>query len=192
MYEVYFHHFTQKVPLTEAEKDLIKSYLSVKKIRKRQYLLQEGDVCKSIAFVEKGMLRSYTLKDSGTEHIVQFAPEGWFISDLGSFLSGEPSNCHIDAIEDSELVMVTRAASDELSLKCPAYERYLLKLISAAYVSLQQRVNAINSHSIEDRYQDFLQKYPDIALRVPQHMIASYMGLSPETLSRVRRRIAGN
>src|SRR5918993_1135643 len=111
MYELYFENFNKKVPLSKEEQEQIKSLLSVKKIRKKQYLLQEGDVCKTIAFVEKGALRSYTVDNDGGDHIMQFAIEGWFISDLYSFLTGEPATYNIDAIEDSELVLVSKAAN---------------------------------------------------------------------------------
>ena len=110
MYELYFENFNSKVQLTKEEQEQIKTFLSVKKIRKKQYLLQEGDVCKTIAFVEKGALRSYTVDNDGVEHIMQFAIEGWFISDLYSFLTGEPATYNIDALEDSELVLVSKSA----------------------------------------------------------------------------------
>ena len=113
MYERYFHHFNKRVPLTEEEQELIENYLTLKKLRKRQYLLQEGDVCKSVAFVENGALRLYNVTENGTEHIVQFALEGQFLTDLYSFFVNEPSIYNIDSIEDSELVLITRSASDE-------------------------------------------------------------------------------
>lgn len=190
MYEVYFENFNKKIPLTEAEQSLIKTYLSVKKIRKKQYLLQEGDVCKTIAFVEKGLLRSYSVDDNGTEHIMQFAPEGWFISDLFSFLTTDIATYNIEAVEDSELVLISKSANDELMNKCTKYERFSRILITGAYVALQKRINSLMSFTLEERYETFMKQYPDIARRVPQHMVASYIGLTPETLSRVRRRIA--
>jgi CRP-like cAMP-binding protein len=113
MYDQYFENFNKKVPIRGQEQELIKSYLTVKKLRKRQYLLQDGDVCKSVAFVEKGALRLFHLCEDGTEHIVRFALEGQFITDLYSFFTSEPS-INIDPIEDSELVLITKSASDEL------------------------------------------------------------------------------
>ena len=192
MYDLYFEQFNKKVALTQEEVAIIKGHLSVKKLRKKQYLLQEGDVCKTIAFVEKGALRCYTVDDNGVEHIVQFAIEGWFISDLYSFLTGEPSTYNIDAIEDAELVIINKTAQEHLLSQCPKYETFTRELITGAYVALQKRLNSIISFNLEERYEAFIKQYPLIAQRVPQHMIASYMGLTPETLSRVRRRIAGN
>lgn len=190
MYEVYFEHFNNKIPLTEAEQSLIKTYLSVKKIRKKQYLLQEGDVCKTIAFVEKGLLRSYSVDDNGTEHIMQFACEGWFISDLFSFLTADAATYNIEAVEDSELVLISKSANEELMNKCTKYESFSRILMTGAYIALQKRINSLMSFTLEERYETFIKQYPNIARRVPQHMIASYIGLTPETLSRVRKRIA--
>ena len=192
MYERYFENFNKKVPLTKEEQEQIKTLLSVKKIRKKQYLLQEGDVCKTIAFVEKGLLRSYTVDNDGVEHIMQFAIEGWFISDLYSFLTGEPATYTIEAIEDSELILVSKSAYDQLLANCPKYETLTRQLITGAYLAMQKRINSIISYTLEERYEEFMNLYPHIAQRIPQHMIASYLGLTPETLSRVRRRIASN
>jgi CRP-like cAMP-binding protein len=188
MYELFFKKFKEKVPLTTEEEAHIKSYLTPKKLRKKQYLLQEGDVCKMMAFVEKGILREY-LVDDGAEHIIQFALEGWTISDLFSFLTGEPATYNIDALEDSEVMIITKTAHEELLQTQPKYETYIRLLITNAYIALQKRLTSILSAPVADRYTAFTQMYPDIVQRVPQHMIASYMGLTPETLSRVRKKL---
>jgi CRP-like cAMP-binding protein len=122
MYELFFKKFQETVPLTPEEQELIKEYLTPKKLRKKQYLLQEGDVCKFIAFVEKGAMRSYSVDETGTEHIIQFALEGWLISDLYSFLTAEPATYNIDALEDCELVLISKSAQEELLKKVPKYE----------------------------------------------------------------------
>lgn len=189
MYERYFESFQKKVAISNEEQELIKSYLSVKKIRKRQYLIQDGDVDKIIAFVEKGALRSYSVDDNGNEHIAQFAIEGWFISDLYSFLTGEPATYNIDALEDSELVVISRSANEELLARSPKYQAFLFQQITGAYIALQKRITSSNSLSPEERYKNFITTYPDIVQRVPQHMIASYLGVKPETLSRIRKRM---
>lgn len=190
MYEVFFQKFNEKVALTPEEQEQIKAYLTPKKLRKRQYLLQEGDVCKSIAFVEKGALRAYTVDENMNEHIIQFALEGWTISDLFSYLTAEPATYNIDALEDAELVLITRSAHDELLKIQPKYETYIRLLITGAYIALQRRLTSNISLTAEERYTRFTETYPEIAQRVPQHMIASYMGLTPETLSRVRKKMA--
>ena len=190
MYELFFRKLNEKVALTAEEQAIIKSFLTPKKLRKKQYLLQEGDICKSIAFVEKGALREYTVDEKGNEHILQFALEGWIISDLYSFLSGEPSLYNIDALEDSELVLITRSAEEAIIKKVPKYETFTRMQITGAYLAMQKRVTSFISLPVEERYLGFTKLYPDIVQRVPQHMIASYMGLTPETLSRVRKKIA--
>ena len=191
MYELFFQAFNEKVPLTSEEQETIKTFLTPKKLRKKQYLLQEGDICKYIAFVEKGALKSYVIDEAGTERITQFALEGWTISDLYSFLTGEPATYHIDAIEDAELVLISKAAHEELLQKVPKYETYIRLQITGAYIALQRRLTSIISLPIEERYKNLIALYPTIVQRVPQHMIASYMGLTPETLSRVRGRVSG-
>ena len=190
MYDRYFEIFNKSVPLTEEDQELIKNYLTVKKLRKRQYLLQEGDVCKVVAFVEKGALRLYRVNEDGTEHIVQFALDGWFITDLYSFLTNEPSTYNIDAIEDSELVLISRPASDELRKLSAKYQEFIFQATSEAYIQLERRITSTISLGLEERYKDLITNFPTITQRVPQHMIASYMGLTAETISRVRKRIS--
>src|ERR1051325_3408549 len=114
MFELLFKKFDEKIDLTQNEKDLSQTFFVPKKLRKKQYLLQEGDVCKFIAFVEKGALRSYSVDDKGAEYIIQFALEGWLIADLYSFLTAEPAIYNIDALEDCELVLISKSAHEEL------------------------------------------------------------------------------
>jgi CRP-like cAMP-binding protein len=190
VYELFFEDFSKKAGLTQAEQEQVMTYLSSKKLRRRQYLLQEGDVCKSVAFIEKGALREYSLDESGAEHIVQFGLEGWYIADMYSFLTGEPATYNIDAIEDCELVIITREAYDEMLKTIPRFETLMRINITGAYLALQRRLTATVQDNLETRYQAFIRAYPNIVQRVPQHMIASYLGATPETLSRVRKRMA--
>jgi CRP-like cAMP-binding protein len=189
MYELFFKKYAEKVKVTREQEEIIKKYLIPKKLRKKQYLLQESDPAKYIAFVEKGVLRSYSLDTKGNEHIIQFAMEGWTISDLNSFLTGEPATYNIDALEDSELVLISHAAHNALLKEIPEYESYLRLQLTGAYVAMQKRLTSILSLSLEERYINFTNLYPDLIQRVPQHMIASYMGLTPETLSRIRNKL---
>lgn len=189
MYSLFFRTLSEKFQFSEADLEVLKNELKPKKIRKKQYLLQEGDVCKFMAFVEKGALRSYTVDEKGSEHIIQFALEGWTISDLYSFLTGEPATYNIDAVEDSELVLISKAAHDKLLETLPKYESYMRLQLTGAYIAMQKRLTSIISLPLEERYAGFTATYPQIVQRFPQHMIASYMGLTPETLSRVRRKM---
>lgn len=185
-----FNKLSATITLTEKDKILIQQQVILKKLRKRQYLLQEGDVCKYTAFVSKGMLRSYTLDEKGNERIIQFAPEGWFIGDLYSFITQEPSTHNIDAIEDSELVLISSTAQDNLQNIIPEFLKFNYQQVRGAYIALQKRLTDMFNLSAEEKYIKLINTYPDIVNRVPQHMIASYMGLTPETLSRVRKNIA--
>lgn len=190
MYELFFQQLNEKINFSGDEQEIIKSYLTAKKLRKKQYLLQEGDICKFIAFVVKGALREYTVDEKGNEHIFQFALEGWTISDLYSFMTSEPATYNIDALEDSELLLLTKSAQEELLKRVPKFETYNRLQLTGAYFAMQKRITSFISLSLEERYLYFTNLYPDIVQRVPQHMIASYMGLTPETLSRVRKKIA--
>ena len=190
MYEVFFREFNEKVSLTAQEEKVLAQHLTFKKLRKKQYLLQEGEECKVFAFVEQGALRSYTVDEKGSEHILQFALEGWTISDLYSFLTGEPARYNIDALEDSELVLISRAAHEELLSTFPKYETWIRLQITGAYIAMQRRLTSVISLPLEERFAGFTSLYPEIVQRVPQHMIASYMGLTPETLSRVRKKMS--
>jgi len=192
MFEVLFQKLEEKIKLTEEEKELCKTFFTPKKFRKRQYILQEGDVCRYTAFVEKGMLRSYTIDDKGNEHIMQFAFEGWWISDQFSFLTGEPAIYNIDALEDSELLLLSKQAEEQLLQKIPKFERYFRILLQNSLIATQRRLIGSLSQSAEERYTDLINGCPTIPQRVPQHMMASFLGITPETLSRIRRQVTSS
>nr|WP_294949356.1 Crp/Fnr family transcriptional regulator [uncultured Mucilaginibacter sp.] len=184
-----FDKLSKWVTLTEAEKAIFGQHVTVKKLRKHQYFLQEGETCRSVAFVSKGMLRSYLVDEKNNEHIIQFAPEGWFISDISSFINEDKSDLNIDAVEDSELILISKTAHVYLETAVPEFFKFNYTQYRGAYISLQKRLIDMFTLSIDERYTKLLSIYPDITQRVPQHMIASYLGLTPETLSRVRKRL---
>lgn len=190
MFEVLFQKLDEKIQLTEEEKELSKSFFSPKKLRKRQYFLQEGDVCKYTAFVEKGMLRLYTINEKGSEHVMQFAFEGWWIADQFSFLTGEPAIYNIDALEDSELLLISKQAEEQLLQKIPKFERYFRLLLQNSLIATQRRLVGSLSQTAEERYTRLIETCPTIPQRVPQHMMASFLGITPETLSRIRKQMA--
>jgi len=189
MFELLFTKFGEKIQLTEEEKEISKTFFTPKKLRKRQYLLQEGDPCKNVAFVEKGLLRLYTVDDKGGEHIGQFAFEGWWIADQLSFLTGEPSVYNIDALEDCELLLLSRSAEEQMMQKLPKLERYFRILLQSSLIATQRRLISSLSHSAEEKYNQLVESCPSIPRRVPQHMMASYLGITPETLSRIRKQM---
>lgn len=190
MFEVFFSHLTQKVALTDEEKESIKTFFLAKKLRKKQYLLQDGDVCKYLSFVAKGLLRSYNVDEKGDEHINLFALEGWWISDMYSFFSGETAILNIDAIEDTEVLMITAADFEEMTLKVPKMDRYFRLLFQNSLVTKERRLMSSISHTAEEKYIQLAEFNPAFIQRIPQNLIASYLGLAPETLSRIKKNLA--
>jgi CRP-like cAMP-binding protein len=190
MYDLLHKKISESIAITDDEFKYCISLFLPKKLRKRQYLLQEGDVCKYTAFVSKGLLRTYTIEEKGTEHILQFAMEGWWMADLYSFLTDEPSNFNMEALEDCELLLITRPSWDLLLTKIPAFERFFRVLIQNNLIATQRRLIGSMSETAEEKYLKLLNTYPDCVQRVPQHMIASYLGITRETLSRIRSQIA--
>jgi CRP-like cAMP-binding protein len=189
MFEVFFSQVKDKVLLSEAEQKLVKTFFSPKKIRKRQYLLQEGNICKHLAFVEKGLLRSYNVDEKGIEHMIHFAWEGWWMADMLSFLSIEPSTYHIDAIEDSELLLISRSDFEDMLLEVPVMERFFRILFQNNIISKERRLISSISNSAEEKFIHLSATNPELIKRIPQQLVASYLGITPETLSRIKNKL---
>ena len=173
-------------PLKEGDEELIKNTFLPKRIRKKQYLLQAGEVCKYGAFIVKGAMRQYSVDDKGAEHIVRLSIENWWAVDRESFIMLTPSIYNIDAWEDTDALLITNADMSELGNKIPALVEMMRKLDERHSIAVQKRVNASISLTAEKRYEDFAKQYPEFIQRFPQHIIASYLGIAKETLSRIR------
>lgn len=161
----------------------------IRNFKKGQYLLRMGEVCRHNYFVEKGLLRMYSVDDGGKEHVIQFAPENWIISDRSSLYFKEKSAYYIEAVESSEVVLLSPEFFVELKNEFPVAVATNDLLLQKHILNLQKRVNSLLADTAEQRYLDFIQMYPDIMLRVPQWMVASYLGITPESLSRVRKEL---
>jgi len=189
MYPLLRSHIEKRVQLTNEEFELSSKFFVPKKVRKKQFLLHEGEVCRNIGFVNSGCLREYTIDNKGSEHIIQFAIEDWWISDPNSFLSGLPSTYNIDALEDSEVLLLEKSAREKLLNSCPKMERFFRILIEANFVSTQRRITDSLSTSAEERYLKFIKTYPKLIEQVSQNQIASYLGITPQSLSRIRKEL---
>ncbi len=190
IHETLFNYIEQhaKNLLTRQEKDIIAESFVPKKFRKHQYFLQEGDVCKMTAFILKGAMRQYSVDNKGTEHIIRLSLENWWVSDRESIVTQKPSKYFIDAWEDTETLVVSREDMASKIMVIPAVAETFKRMDNNHATALQNRVNAVISYSAEQRYEDLLKTYPEFIQRFPQHIIASYLGITKETLSRIRNK----
>ena len=180
---------TSNIDINESLKGAIEKCKSLK-AGKGNFLLRQGEVCRQSFYVENGLLRYYSIDDKGKEHILQFAPETWFVTDRESAYFHQPSNYFIQALEDSRVILLDENFITELAQKNKSFLEFNNRLLHNHIRHLQKRINQLLSATAEERYLDFIKIYPDLLLRVPQSMVASYLGITPESLSRVRKDLA--
>ncbi|MFT4061602.1 MAG: Crp/Fnr family transcriptional regulator [Edaphocola sp.] len=190
MMELLLAEINKHVPLTRQEEERVKAAFSVKKLRKRQFLMQTGDTFRHLFFVEKGLLRASLKGGKGEEHVLQFAPEGSWVPDNFNQSADKAAPYNIDALEQTEVLMADRGVFHALLNQMPKLEKYFRMVMQQRLDALHLRVINYLTHFAEDKYRMFVDVYPDIVQRVPQHMIASYLGIKPETLSRNRKKMA--
>jgi len=188
MYDQLFNYITlyAKESLSENEKELITTLWEPKKLKKRQFFLDEHKVCIYTGFILKGALRQYSVDDAGAEHIIQLAIENWWVADRDSFFNRTPSRYYIDAWEDSQLLIMHRDNLDAF-LKIPAVKEMFWEMNQKNHIASQKRLDDAMNLSAAGKYKNFQEKYPDLLQRFPQHQIASYLGITKETLSRLRK-----
>jgi CRP-like cAMP-binding protein len=180
------NHIQKFVELTEADVELINSVVTVKQVKKKTYLLEPNHVCRELYFVSKGCLRSYFLNKKLNEQITQFAIENWWMSDYYSLENEKPSSYYIQAVENSEIISIHKNKLEELFKKTPRLERYFRIVQQRAFTAAQKRIEYIYAFSDEERYRHFSSLYPTFIQRIPQYMLASYLGFTPQFMSKIR------
>ncbi|MBL4676832.1 MAG: Crp/Fnr family transcriptional regulator [Mucilaginibacter sp.] len=173
--------------VSEEESSLIASKFSVKKLLRKQYLLQEGDICKQMAFVVKGAARMFSIDEKGHEHILRFGVEGWWLGDYESYMLQVPTKFHIEMLEESELLVSSKDNFQALVDTVPAVAEMIKVIDKQNFIVTQKRIHAAISLTAEERFENLMEVYPSFLQRFSQSMIASYLGITPETLSRVRK-----
>ncbi len=181
-------HIKKYIALDGKEIEQLTPYFKLTIHPKKDFLLEEGDICRHNFFVEKGCLRMYFINDKGTEQITQFAIENWWIADYMSFDRQTPSPFYIQAIENSEIISIDHLQQDELLKAIPKMERYFRLVLQRAYAAHQLRIKFLYDLSKEESYQHFISGFPGFAQRIPQYMLASYLGFTPEYLSEIRKK----
>lgn len=182
-------HIEPIAPLSEAERMAVLAAFQPKKLKKKEMLLFKGDISQHMRFIAKGCLRSYYLDDNGQEHILQFGIEGWWVNDLYSYLTQTPAEYFLQAVEPAIVLQVQRSQLEALFKRVPPMERFFRIKMQNAYVAQQERTIKGMRMTAEQRYIEFREKYREIEQRVPQYMVASYLGVTPEHLSTIRKKI---
>lgn len=183
-------YFNKLLPLDDEEQAFVEAVFKERRVKRRQFILQEGELCKHNTFVLEGCFRMYFIDDNGKEHNLQFAIENWWIGDIGSFHSDEPSKLYIEAIENSVILQIKKEDQLKLFVDYPKFNRIFRVLAENAMVGLQKRTIQNISSTAEERYLDFLNRYPQFFNRISNVQIASYLGVTPEFLSAIRKKIA--
>tara|TARA_R110002049_G_scaffold202967_3_gene373465 strand:+ start:580 stop:1164 length:585 start_codon:yes stop_codon:yes gene_type:complete len=180
------NYISNYISLTEEEEAFLTSKVSYRKYLKGQYIVQQGDVCKYECFVISGCTKTFHVDDSGQEHIVMFSIENWWTSDMGSFITQTPADYNIQCIDNTELIMFSFDVIEELYTEIPKLERFFRLIIERALVASQKRIVRNFSLSAKDRYLYFTNQYPKIEKLIPQYMVASYLGITKEFLSKIK------
>jgi CRP-like cAMP-binding protein len=188
--DLILQHIARYIQLDKTEAALFVSLLQHKIIPRKEFLLRQGDICKTENFMIRGCLRVYTVDDNGVEHIVMFGVEDWWVGDLYSFLTQSPASYFIDALEETEVLQISKPNLDTLYERVPKFERFFRILFQNAFIAQQNRINQNLAFTAEQRYLEFIIKYPQLEQRIPQKQVAAYLGITPVFLSMLRRKFA--
>jgi CRP/FNR family transcriptional regulator, cyclic AMP receptor protein len=185
------NYLKEKAAFTNDDMKLISDTFTEVSFDKKTMLLEEGNICRHLFFITKGLVKTYFIDRNGQEVIINFASENWWVTDIHSFEENKASRFYIEAMEDTECLVITAQEQYALFDKVPKLERFFRMLLQKHTGALQDRLFEHIAATAEDRYDSFLERYPSLQSRIPQNQIASYIGVSPEFLSRIRKRKVG-
>lgn len=177
------------VQLSEEEEKQLVSHISYRRLRKGQYFLQQGDICKFSGFIVSGCTKTFYVDDEGQEHVIMFSVEDWWTSDMGSYIAQKPADYNVQCLENTELIQFSYEDQDIMMREIPKLERFFRIIIEKAFVASQKRIVRNFSMSAKDRYLYFSSQYPQMEQRIPQYLIASYLGITKEFLSKIKRQL---
>jgi len=186
----FFNYLQKYIQLSPDEEAIVESAIVTRSYKKGEYIVEDGDVCRSVSFIVSGKVRTFYLDPNGTEHIIAFGIENWWVGDLGSLITQTPADFNVQCLETTSVIQIHKDKLEKLYAEVPKMESFFRVIIQNAYVSAQKRIVRNFSLSATDRYLLFLEEYPEIVQRVPQYMIASYLGITKEFLSYIRSQIA--
>ncbi|TGD56636.1 Crp/Fnr family transcriptional regulator [Flavobacterium humi] len=186
MNSILIAHIRKSIDLNDSEAEMVLSYFDQQTIRKKTLLLEEGHICNKQYFILKGCLRSYIINAKGNEQTLQFGIESWWVTDYMSFQNQNASHFFIQAIENSEVLSISKTALEELLSQLPKLERYFKLTLQKSFGAAQMRIKYLFTMTAEERYHHFNDSFPDFVQRVPQYMLASYLDFSPEFMSKIR------
>ena len=188
-YSQFFNHIEKYVSLNIDERDILLKHLTYRRFLKGQYIVQAGDICYYDSFVIKGCVRTFFIDNEGNDHTVKFAIENWWAGDLGSFIAQAPAYFNVQCLEVTEVLQFSHENLQKLFMEIPKMERFFRLILQEAYVASEKRIVRNISSSAKDRYLQFKKRHPDLEQRVPQYMIASYLGITKEFLSKMKRQL---
>ncbi|SNS78184.1 cAMP-binding domain of CRP or a regulatory subunit of cAMP-dependent protein kinases [Ekhidna lutea] len=191
-FESLINYLNQHIDLSSHEVSILKDQAKIRTYLKGQYIVQQGDICKYENFVISGCAKTFFMDKDGNEHVVMFALENWWTADLGSFISQEPADYNVQCLEKTTVIQFTPEALEHLYSEIPQLERFMRIIIQKAFVASQKRIVRNHSLSAKDRYLLFREQYPEIEQRVPQYLIASYLGITKQFLSKIRAELVGS
>lgn len=190
MYDLLKNNIKSHITISDTELEQFCKPFNLKQIPKKEFLLRQGEICKFEGFVNKGCFRVYHINNEGVEHVLYFAIEGWWITDIDSFTNEKPASLFIEALEDSEVLLISKREKELLYEQFPKTEKLFRIMTQKTHVALQRRMISNLSKTADERYLDFIEKYPHLAQRLSNLQIAAYLGISHEFLSKIRKKIS--